>query len=152
MKLLKIIALFLLCRLAWIWFDRCGDDLGLGETLPFCIECSGLATIMRLFLLGFATWVIARMLESDPEYMQLYENDMSPAHSYRIHWHRIALLIGIVAYPLWVWWLSINTIIPGPNEVWLIQSSCHYPGVKGTMLWGIVLTFVVWGFRLLHKN
>ena len=152
MKLLKIVALFLGCRLAWIWFDRCGPELGLGETLPFCNECSGIVTIMRLLFLGLAIWIITRLLESEPEYMQLYDNDMPPAHSYRIHWQRVALLVAIVTYPLWVWWVDINTLIPDPSDIWLTRSSCRYAGVKGTMLWGIVLTFVVWGFRLLHKS
>jgi len=152
MKVLKLIALFLGCRLIWTWFDRCGDDLGLGETLPFCIECSALTTVMRLLFLAIAIWGVSRLIESEPEYVQLHDNDMPPAHSYRIHWHRIALLLAILAYPLWIWWIASNTILPGPDAFSLTRSSCRFPGVKGTLLWGIVLSFLVWGFRILHKN
>ena len=150
MKLLKIIVLFLGCRLAWKWLDLCGSDLGIGETLPFCIECSGIATAMRLLLLGIAFWIILIMLRSRPAYTQLYEDDRPPAQTFRIHWHRIALLLAIITYPLWIWWVDKNTIIPGPDAVLFIRTSCDYPGVKVTILWGIELIFGVWGFRILH--
>jgi len=152
MKTLKIIALLLACRLAWKWVDLCGADLGLGETLPFCIECSGLATVMRLLLLGLAIWSILRLLQSRPEYTQIYENDAPPAQTFLIHWHRIALLLALVTYPLWIWWIDTNTLIPGPEAVWFMDSSCRYPGFKGTLFWGIELIFVVCGFRILYRN
>ena len=152
MKTLKIIALFLGCRLVWKWIDLCGADLGLGETLPFCIECSGMATVMRLLLLGIAVWIVFRLLESHPEETQMYEDDAPPGQTFRINWHRIALLLSLVTYPLWVWWVDKNTIIPDPDTLWLIRASCRYPGVKGTILWGIELIFVVGGFKVLHRN
>ncbi|MCP4603464.1 MAG: hypothetical protein GY847_23590 [Proteobacteria bacterium] len=152
MKALKIIALFLGCRLAWSWVDQCGADLGMGETLPFCIECSSAATTMRLLLLGIAIWSIIRLLKSQPDNIQLHEDNELPAQTYRIHWHRIALLLAILTYPLWVWWIDINTIIPGPDALWPTSSSCRYPGVKGTIQWGIELIFVVCGFKVLHKD
>lgn len=152
MRALKIITLLLGCRLAWNWVDQCGADLGMGETLPFCIECSGSATAMRLLLLSTAIWSIYRLLQSQPDSTQLYEDDAPPAQTYLIHWHRIALLLALLTYPLWVWWVDINTIIPGPDALWLTSSSCQYQGVKGTILWGIELIFVVWGSRVLHKD
>jgi len=152
MKLLKIIALFLGCRLIWIWFDLCGDDLGLGETLPFCIKCSGAATFFRLVFLGLAIWIIVRLLQNQPTGTQIFEEEEPPGHTFIIHWHRIALMLALVSYPLWIWWIDKNTIIPSPNEIWLIRYSCIYPGVKGTMLWGLVLLFIVGGFGILHKR
>ena len=152
MKTLKIITLFLGCRLVWKWIDLCGADLGLGETLPFCIECSGMATVMRLLLLGIAVWIVFRLLESHPEETQMYEDDAPHGQTFRIHWHRIALLLSLVTYPLLVWWVDKNTIIPGPDTLWLTWASCRYPAVKGTIFWGIELIFVVWGFKVLHRN
>ena len=152
MKTLKIIALFLACRLVWKWVDLCGADLSLGETLPFCIECSGMATVMRLLLLGIAIWRILRLLQSRPEYTQIYENDTPFARTFLIHWHRIALLLALLTYPLWIWWVDANTLIPGPDAIGFINSSCRCPGFKGTLFWGIELIFVVCGFRILYRN
>ena len=152
MKTLKIISILLICRLVWKWIDLCGADLSLGETLPFCIECSGMATFMRLLLLGIAIWIILRLLRSRPEYTQIYENDAPPGQTFLIHWHRIVVLFALVTYPLWISWVDTNTLIPGPDAVWLTSSSCRYPGFKGTLFWGIELIFIVCGFRVLHKN
>jgi len=149
-KLLKIIAIFLFCRLVWIWIDRCGADLGLGETLPFCIECSGITTLIRLILLALAMRFVLYLLQRPPAYNQLYGDDIVPVRTYRVYWHRIAFLLGILTYPLWVWWIDKNTIIPGPDAVWLIRESCLHPGFKGTLLWGVVLLFIVWVFKTLH--
>ncbi len=151
-KLLKIIAFFLLCRLAWIWVDRCGENLGLGEALPFCLECSGLATIMRLVFLGVAVWGIQRELRSPPAITQIYEDDMPPAHSYRIYWHRIGLLLGILTYPLWAFWVDANTAIPGPGDLPILSAVCSSPGFKGTLLWAVVLVFLYIGLKILHRR
>lgn len=152
MKALKLITLFLGCRLIWIWFDQCGKDLGIGDTLPFCLDCSGMASFMRLLLLGVAIWRTFRLYQFPPDYTEIYENTSSPAKMIRIHWHRIALLLVLMIYPLWVSWVDANTNIPGPDAFWIVNSSCGYPGVKGTMLWCIVLLFIVWGLKILHRN
>lgn len=152
MKLLKLIAIFLWCRLVWTWFDLCGSDLGLGESLPFCIECSGLISALRIIILLITIRLIVMIVNNPPGYTQIYDEDRPPGQVYRIHWHRIALLASIVSYPLWVWWIDKNTLIPGPDSVWLIESSCHNPEIKGTFLWCIVNLFAVWGFRILHRD
>jgi len=151
-KVVRLTILFLGCRLAWIWFDQCGADLGLGETLPFCLDCSGMSTVMRLLLLGVALWGIFILYQFPPDNTEIYESISSPAQMIRIHWHRIALLLVLMTYPLWIWWVDANTSIPGPDGFWITSSSCRYPGVKGTMLWGIVLLFAVRGLKILHRN
>ena len=151
-KVVKLAILFLGCRLAWIWFEQCGADLGLGETLPFCLECSGIATIVRLLLLVIALWIIFKLYQIPPDNTEVYENISSPVQMIRIHWHRIALLLVLLTYPLWIWWVDSNTNIPGPDAFWITNSSCNYTGFKGTMLWGIELLFAVWGLRILHRG
>ena len=153
MKAMNIITLYLGCRLGWIWFDRCGPtDIGLGEALPFCLDCSGMATFVRLLFLGIASYCIYRLLRLQPSDIQIHDVDAPPGRTFLIHWHRIVLLLALLSYPLWVSWVDTNTIIPGPDAIWITRTSCHYAGFKGTMLWGIVLTFVVFGFRILHRN
>lgn len=152
MKALKIIVLFLACRLCWIWLDQCGADLGLGEALPFCLDCSSLATMMRLlFLIAGAYWVF-HMLQRRPEDTQLRDDDAPLGRTYLIHWHRIILLVAIVTYPLWVWWVDSNTFIPGPDALSITRPICRYAGVKGTLIWVLVVGFVTLGFRVLHRS
>ncbi|MCH9031991.1 MAG: hypothetical protein IIB00_07005 [candidate division Zixibacteria bacterium] len=152
MKALKIIALFLGCSLAWLWIDQCGAYLRVGETLPFCIDCSGMATFMRIVLLGIAMYGFYRIIQSRPDDTELLDPDTPPGRTYLIHWHRIALLLALLTYPLWLSWIDDNTIIPGPDALWLTRNSCRYAGVKGTLLWGVELSFVVITFRILHRN
>lgn len=152
MKALKIMALFLACSLVWRWLDQCGADLGVGETLPFCIDCSGMATFMRMVFLGAAIYGFYRIFQRQPENTEILDPDAPPGRTYLIHWHRIALLLALLTYPLWLWWIDSNTTIPGPDSVFLIINSCKYAGFKGTLLWGVELTFVVLTFRILHRN
>jgi len=150
-RLLYIISLFLGCRLCWIWIDQCGAELGMGETLPFCLECSGLATGIRLILLGISGWLIYKILKRLPEETSILEKDVYPAKTIRIHWQRIILLLGIISYPLWIYWIDKNTFIPGPEAFIITRVSCNYPGVKGTLLWAVEMTFVVLGFKILYS-
>lgn len=152
MKALKLIALFLACRLAWMWVDQCGADIGFGESLPFCLECSGFQSFLRIVILAVSAVRIAILLRSEPDVMQFHQALAYPGQQFRIHWHRIALLFFIATYPIWVWWIDKNTSIPGPDRFWILSSSCAYPGFKGSLLWLIVLVFVVRGLRILHKN
>jgi len=152
MKALKLIALFLTCRLAWIWVDRCGADIGLGESLPFCIECSGFQSLLRIVALAFSIVRIAILLRTETDITQIHQALAYPGQQFKIHWHRIALLGSIVTYPIWAWWVDKNTIIPGPDRVWILSSACVYPGFKGSLLWIIVLVLIVRGLRILHKN
>lgn len=100
MKALKLVSLFLGCRLIWAWFDLCGANLGIGETLPFCLACSGLATTMRLLLFVGAALAMYRLFQIPPIETVIREADLPPGQMYRIHWHRIALVVVILTYPL----------------------------------------------------
>lgn len=152
MKVLRIVALFLGCMLVWRWFDLCGADLGIGETLPYCIGCSSTASGVRLVMLIVAVIVIGVILKHCPAVTQIYDNQPPLAQTYRIHWHRIALLLAILSFPLWVSWVDAHTIIPGPESLPFTRSTCHNSDVKGTMFWAIELIFVVWGFKILHRS
>ncbi len=152
MKALKIIALFLGCRLVWTWLDQCGADLGLGEALPFCLACNGLTTIVRLMILAGGAHVFYGILRKPADETEIVDPDLPPGRMYLIHWHRIALLLVIVLYPLWVWWIDRNTIIPGPQASVLTRFICESTAVKGTVIWSIVVTFIVASFGVLHKN
>ena len=152
MKALKIITLLLCCRLAWIWLDQCGANLGMGESLPFCIECSGITTFFRLLLLALAAYMISRILGSAPSPMQVYNRDLPYGRTFQIHWHRIILLLLVLGYPLWVAWVDANTFIPGPNRVPLLDLSCRHSGFKGSLLWAIEMICVVWTLRILHRS
>jgi len=151
-KALKIMVLFLVCRLCWIWLDQCGADLGLGEALPFCLDCSGLTTTVRLLLLAGGGYAVHRTLQSRPEDTHLRDDDVPLGRTYLIHWHRIILLVVILSYPLWVWWIDSNTIIPGPDTLVLTKPICRYTGVKGSLIWVLVVWFSTLGFRILHRS
>lgn len=152
MKLLKLIALLFGCMLVWEWFDRCGSDVGFGEALPFCIDCSGFTTICRFIMLTLAGWMMYRIVQTPPDETEIYGDSTEEERTYLIHWHRIALLVSLLLYPLWVLWLDANTNIPGPECVPFFRLTCRYVGFKGTVLWGIALLFVGLGFRILHKD
>jgi len=152
MKALKIITLFLACRLCWIWIDQCGADLGFGEALPFCIECSGGATFLRLIILGTGSYAVYRILRHRPEDTQVRDDDVPMGKTYLIHWHRIILLLAIILYPLWIWWIDTNTFIPGPEANSLTRTICRYAEVKGTLLWVLVVGFATMGFKILHRS
>lgn len=152
MKVLKMVALFLVCRLAWIWLDQCGSDLGLGEALPFCLDCSGSATAMRLTILLLGGYVVFNTLQRMPEVIPFPEDDPIPGQTYVIHWDRIALLAIVLFYPVLIWWFDRNTTIPGPETSALTRSICEYAGVKGTLIWAIVVTFIVTSFRFLYRT
>ncbi len=151
-KIMSIIALLLGCRLLWIWVDLCGPDLGMGETLPFCLECSGFVSVFRLLILGVAIMNINKTLKSPPEETQLLQRSVNQVQTVRIHWHRIFLLFGIISYPIWIYWIDKNTAIPGPDAIIIFQASCKYAGFKGTVLWGIQMLFVTAGFKILYEE
>jgi hypothetical protein len=152
MKILKMIALFLACRLVWIWLDQCGADLGLGDALPFCLNCSGVATFFRLGVLGLGVYVVIRFLQEPPDIDHFPEDDPIPGQTYIVHWDRIALLFAVVTYPLWIWWVDSNTAIPGPAASLLTKSICKYAGLKGTLIWSVIVTFCVMSFKFLYKK
>ncbi|MCK5125560.1 MAG: hypothetical protein KAR42_04830 [candidate division Zixibacteria bacterium] len=152
MKALKIIVLFLACRLCWVWLDQCGADLGLGEALPFCHDCNGLTTTIRLFILAFGAYLIYRILSQSPEDTDIQDDDVPLGRTYLIHWHRIILLLAIVSYPLWIGWIDSNTFIPGPNSLNITRPICKLALVKGTLIWVLVMGFAVIGFRILHRD
>lgn len=152
MKALKLVALFLACRLVWIWIDQCGADIGLGETLPFCLECSGFQSFLRITTLIVSVLRIAILLRSRPDVTQIHQALTYPGQQFRIYWHRIALFVSIVTYPIWIWWVDRNTTIPGPDRIWIFSSSCTYPGLKGSLLWIITLVFIVRSLRILNKS
>ncbi len=152
MKALKIIVLFLACRLCWVWLDQCGADLGLGEVLPFCLDCNGLTTTIRLLIMAFGAYLIYRILSHNPEDTDIQDDDVPLGRTYLIHWHRIILLLTIVSYPLWVGWIDSNTIIPGPDSLRITSSICKSALLKGTIIWILVMGFAVIGFRILHRD
>ena len=152
MKALKITALFVACRLCWIWLDQCGADLGLGEALPFCLDCSGGVTLIRLLILGAGAYHVYLTLRDQPEETGIHDNDLPLGHTYLIHWHRIALLAVIVTYPLWVWWVDSNTTIPGPDALFITRAICRNAESKGTATWVIAVGFVSLGFRIMHRK
>ena len=152
MKLLILISLFLSLLLIWEWFDHCGEEVVLGETLPFCNDCSTFASVVRLILLVVAGVFVGLTVKRGQSPTVVYRPFSYPAHAFRIHWHRLALLIALLGFPLWISWLDFYTDIPEPNEVWLIKSACSNAEVKATFLWTIELTFVVFGFRILNKS
>lgn len=152
MQALKIIAVFLACRLVWTWLDLCGADLGVGEALPFCHNCNGFATTVRLLFLGLGGFVIFRTLQEAPNVELIPEDDPTPGQSYIIRWDNIAILIAVVGYPLWVWWLDQNTTVPGPQDMILFDLLCRYAGFKGTLIWGVIVTFLVMSFRILYRK
>ena len=152
MKALKIIVLFLTCRLCWVWLDQCGADLGLGEALPFCLDCSGLTSIVRLFFLVTGAYWVYSILQQRPEDTRLRDDDAPLGRTYLIHWHRIILLIAILTYPLLVWWVDSNTLIPGPDALSITRPICRYAAVKGTLIWALVVGFVALGFKILHRS
>ncbi len=152
MKALKIIAVFLACRLVWIWLDQCGADLALGDALPFCLQCNGFSSVFRLSFLGAAGYVIFRTLQEAPDVELLPEDDPTPGQSYIIRWDNIAILIAVVSYPLLIWWLDEHTTIPGPQNMILFDLVCKYAGFKGTLIWGVIVTFLVISFRILYRK
>lgn len=152
MKALKIMVLFLACRLGWVWLDQCGADLGLGEALPFCLDCSGVTSIIRLLLMAAGAYWVYQILQRSPEDTRLCDDDAPLGRTYLIHWHRIILLIAILTYPLWVWWVDSNTFIPGPDALIITRPICRYVAVKGTVIWVLVIGFVTLGFRILHRS
>ena len=151
-KILYIIALFLGCRLAWIWVDQCGANLGMGETLPFCLECSGFVSVLRLIILGIVINYIYEILKYPPIDTELIQRDINSVQTLRIHWHHIFLLLGIITYVLWISWIDKNTTIPGPDAFIILKKSCQYAGFKGTLLWAIEMVFVSLGFKILYKE
>ncbi len=152
MKALKIIALLIGLRLVWIWLDQCGADLGLGEALPFCLECDGITTLVRLMMSFAGAHVFYGILNKPADETEIVDADLPPGRTYLIHWHRIGLLLVILFYPLWVWWIDSNTIIPGPESIALTRFICESSAVKGTMIWGSIVTFIVMSFGVLHKK
>ncbi len=151
-KIMSLISLFLGCHLLWIWVDQCGADLGMGESLPFCLECSGFVSIIRLLILGLSVKFIYKTLQTSVDETELLQRNYPHPQRIRIHWHRIFLLFSIISYPIWVWWIDKNTTIPGPHEIFLFQASCKYAGFKGTLLWMIEMLFITVGFKILHKK
>ena len=151
-KLLYLVILFLSCRLMWIWFQQCGTILGMGETLPFCIDCEPFATLVRLILLGIVIWYISKPLHEPVAETVLVDQDITPVEILSIHWHRIFVLLALLSYPIWIDWLDSNMKLPSPWDIFLISASCEYDGLKGTFLWTIEMLFVAVGFRILHKT
>ena len=152
MKLLTIISLLLSLFLIWQWFDHCGEEVVLGETLPFCNDCSTFASVLRLIFLAGAGTVVGVTVKRPQPPTVLYRPFSYPVRELRIHWHRLALLIAVLGFPLWISWLDFYTDIPGPDEIWITKRACVNAEVKATFLWAIEVTFVVLGFRILHRN
>ncbi len=151
-KIMKIIVLFLGCRLLWIWVDQCGAEIGMGESLPFCLECTGFVSLLRLAVLGGTIHSIYKTLQRQPDVTDLIEREIPQAQTVRIHWDRIFLLLAILLYPIWVYWVDINITIPGPNETFILKGACKYARFKGTLLWIIEMLFISMSFKLLHNN
>ncbi len=152
MKALRITVLFIICRLLWIWLDQCGSDLGFGEALPFCVECSGITTAIRLMMLALGSYVFIQILQERPEETQIRDDDTPPGRTYLIHWHRIALLLIILFYPVLIAWFDQNTTIPGPDALALTNDICSDTEFKGSIIWGLIVTFIVSSLKILHRK
>ena len=150
MKLLTMISLVLSLFLIWEWFDHCGAEVVVGETLPFCNDCSTFASVLRLLILVGAGSLIGLIASHGQPPTVVYRPFAYPAHEFRIHWHRIALLIVVLGFPIWISWLDFYTDIPGPDEIWITRKACGRAEVKASFLWFFELGFIVLAFKFLH--
>ena len=152
MKFLTIISLLLSLSLIWQWFDHCGDNIFVGNTLPWCNACSTLTSVMRMFMLVVAGLLVALIIKRGQPPTLIYRPFIYPTHEIRIHWHRIALLIAILGFPLWIGWVDYYTDIPGPDEIWLTRQACYDAEVKASFLWFFEMMTIVATLYFLNRG
>lgn len=151
-RLLPIISTLVAFYFIRQWYSTCGSDISVGHTLPFCNDCTAWVTMFRLLVLAGAVAAVIKMLRREPVSTVVYRPFTQPVRVVRIHWGRIILLGLILTFPLWRWWVDLNTDLPEVADIWLIRRACIDTGFKGTLIWIAELGTVVLCIHIITKE